>query len=183
MKHCGTETIETVRLHLRQFVREDAEAMYRNWASDEDVTRFLTWRAHSDASVSKQVLVEWINNYARSDFYQWAITLKEDVTEPIGSISVVAYNDQIGKVEIGYCIGQQWWHKGITSEALQNVISFLFEKVEVSRIEARHDPQNENSGEVMKKCGMKYEGTMRQADWNNQGVCDVCYYALLKDER
>ena len=32
------------------------------------------------------------------------------------------------------------------------------------------------------ECGMKYEGTMRSADWNNQGVHDVSYYALLKSE-
>lgn len=183
MKHCGTETIETKRLLLRRFVIEDTEAMYRNWASDEMVTQYLTWPTHPAPSVSQQVLTEWINNYERSDFYQWAITLKEDGAEPIGTISVVSYNDQIGKVELGYCIGQQWWHKGITSEALQQVMTFLFEKVEALRIEARHDRRNENSGEVMKKCKMKYEGTMRQADWNNQGVCDVCYYALLKSER
>ncbi len=50
-------------------------------------------------------------------------------------------------------------------------------------IEARHDPRNSYSGQVMKKCGMKYEGTLRGADWNNQGICDACYYALLASER
>lgn len=83
---------------------------------------------------------------------------------------------------IGYCIGKQWWHKGITSEALRSVIKYLFEEVEIRRIESRHDPRNPNSGAVMQKCGMKYEGTLRQADWNNQGVCDACYYAILLTE-
>lgn len=66
---------------------------------------------------------------------------------------------------------------------MRNVIEFLFEKVDVQRIESRHDPRNMNSGEVMKKCGLKYEGTLKNSDWNNQGVCDACYYALLKSER
>ena len=39
------------------------------------------------------------------------------------------------------------------------------------------------AGKVMMKCGMKYEGTLRSSDWNNQGICDACYYALLKSER
>lgn len=39
------------------------------------------------------------------------------------------------------------------------------------------------SGAVLKKCDMKYEGTLRMADWNNQGVCDACYCALLASER
>lgn len=50
-------------------------------------------------------------------------------------------------------------------------------------IEARHDPRNPNSGKVMQKCGMKYEGTLRCSDRNNQGLCDASYYALLKSER
>ena len=59
----------------------------------------------------------------------------------------------------------------------------LFDKVGMNRIEARHDPNNPHSGDVMKKCGMRYEGTMRQADRNNQGICDASCYALLKSER
>lgn len=51
------------------------------------------------------------------------------------------------------------------------------------KIESRHDPRNPNSGAVMKKCGMMYEGTLRQADWNNQGICDASYYAILKNDR
>lgn len=92
-------------------------------------------------------------------------------------------DEQTSMVHIGYCIGKAWWHQGITSEALKAVIDFLFDVVDVKRIESRHDPRNPNSGGVMKKCGMKYEGTLRSSDWNNQGICDACYYALLKSER
>ena len=42
MEHKGTKTIETERLTLRPFRAEDAEAMFRNWASDPEVTKFLT---------------------------------------------------------------------------------------------------------------------------------------------
>lgn len=86
-------------------------------------------------------------------------------------------------MHIGYCIGKAWWHRGITSEALKAVMDFLFDVVGANRIEARHDPRNPNSGGVMKKCGMKYEGTLRSAGRNGQGICDECYYALLKEER
>ena len=92
-------------------------------------------------------------------------------------------NENISKAHIGYCIGRTWWNRGITSEALKAVMDFLFDVVGVNRIEARHDPRNPNSGKVMKKCNMKYEGTLRSYDWNNQGISDACYYALLKSER
>ena len=42
MVHKGTVRIETERLILRRFVIDDAEAMYRNWAGEEEVVRFLT---------------------------------------------------------------------------------------------------------------------------------------------
>lgn len=182
MKHIGTQYLETERLILRKFVIEDAAAMYHNWASDKEVTKFLTWPAHGDISVSESILQDWSAGYEKMDYYQWAIVLKENNLEPIGSISVITYNDTVGMMHIGYCIGRKWWHQGITSEALQAVIDFLFNEVGAQRIESRHDPKNPNSGSVMKKCGMKYEGTFRKSDWNNQGICDASYYAILAEE-
>ena len=182
MKHCGTQKLETERLILRRFVIEDSAAMYNNWASDDEVTKYLTWPAHSSQEISKSILEDWVDSYSDESYYQWAIVLK-DKGEPVGSISVVEKNENVSKVHIGYCIGKAWWHRGITSEALKAVMDFLFDTVDVNRIEARHDPRNPNSGKVMKKCSMKYEGTLRSSDWNNQGICDACYYALLKSER
>lgn len=183
MKHCGTQRLETNRLVLRRYVNEDAVAMYKNWASDEEVTKFLMWPAHSDQEISQRVIEDWVNQYSHENYYHWAITLKENGTEPIGDIAIVNMKEEISAVHIGYCIGRTWWHRGITSEALKAVMDFMFDVVGVNRIESRYDPRNPNSGKVMEKCGMKYEGTLRSADWNNQGICDACYYALLKSER
>lgn len=182
MKHLGTKTIGTQRLILRRFVMEDAQAMFDNWASDSEVTQYLTWPAHSGVEVSKMVLADWISHYEEETFYLWAI-VPRDLGKPIGSISVVNQNDQLRSVEIGYCIGKNWWRRGYTSEALAGVMDFLFDEVAVNRVEARHDPNNPNSGAVMRKCGMRYEGTKRQADWNNQGVCDVSCYGILRTDR
>lgn len=182
MKHLGTRKIETSRLILRQFVSEDAQAMYENWASDPDVTKFLTWPAHGSMDVSKRVLNDWISHYEEDTFYQWAIVPK-DLDQPIGSISVVSRNDEVEMVHIGYCIGKKWWHQGIMTETLRAVIGFFFDQVGVHRVETRHDPNNPHSGAVMRKCGMTYEGTHRQSDRNNQGICDADWYGILKGER
>ncbi len=183
MKHCGAQKLETERLILRKYVYEDAEAMYKNWASDEEVTKYLTWEPHSSIKISQNIIQNWINEYSNDNFYHWAITLKNDPNNPIGDISVVHMNENVSMAHIGYCIGKAWWHKGITFEALNAVMNFLFDVVDVQRIESRHDSNNPNSGKVMKKCAMKYEGTLRRSDRNNQGICDACYYALLKSER
>ena len=181
LTHKGTQTIETSRLILRRAVREDTEAMFRNWASDPEVTKFLTWPAHSNIAVSEMVIGSWLQEYEKESYYQWMIVLKE-LDEPIGSISVVRQNDRVEEAEIGYCIGRRWWHKGIVSEALSAVIEYLFTEVGVNRVAARHDPNNPHSGGVMRKCGMKYEGTNRACDRNNQGICDAAQYSILRGE-
>ena len=182
MNHCGTRMIETKRLLLRKFVIEDADAMFRNWASDKEVTKILTWPVYTSLDTAIHILNEWTTSYEKPDFYQWAIVPK-DINEPIGSISVVSTNEKTQMAEIGYCIGRSWWNQGITSEALRAVIDFMFDQVGANRIQAKHDVNNPHSGLVMKKCGMKYEGTLRSAAVNNQGVCDVSIYALLKSDR
>ncbi|MBR3954017.1 MAG: GNAT family N-acetyltransferase [Clostridia bacterium] len=183
MKHCGTQKLETDRLILRRYICEDAAAMFKNWASDGEVTKFLMWKTHDSVEVSKSIITDWLQQYSDERYYHWAIVLKENGDEPIGDIAVVHMNEKVSMMHIGYCIGRKWWHQGITSEALKAVMDFLFDVVGVNRIESRHDPRNPNSGKVMQKCGMKYEGTLHSSDWNNQGICDACYYALLKTER
>jgi len=180
LTHKGTQTIETDRLILRKAGPEDAAPMFRNWASDPEVTKYLTWPAHESPEVTKKVLENWAAAYEKEDYYHWMIVLKE-LGEPIGSLCA----GTVGRAQsahIGYCIGKRWWHRGIMSEALQAVMKFLFEEVGYHRIEAMHDPNNPHSGGVMKKCGMRYEGTHRASDRNNQGICDAAYYGLLRSE-
>ena len=184
LQHKGTQRLETPRLSLRKFTVDDARAMYENWACDPEVTKFLTWPPHGSVAVTEQVLKSWVDGYGRDDFYQWAIVPKELGDAPIGSISVVSHNDEVGIAHVGYCIGRRWWHQGLTSQALQAVIDFLFDEVGAQRVESRHDPDNPHSGGVMRKCGMRYEGTLRRSDRNGQGaLCDACWYAILDDER
>lgn len=182
MKHLGTVQISTDRLLLRRFNSSDAQALFNNWANDSEVTKFLVWPPLASVEVAKNILSDWIDNYSDDKFYQWAIILKENGDDPIGTINVVHMNEEIDMVHIGYCIGKRWWHKGITSEAFKGIIPFLIEEVGVKRIESRHDPRNLNSGKVMLKCGLQYEGTLRDADMNNQGICDAAMYALLSKD-
>ena len=182
MEHKGIKQIETDRLILRKFTMDDVDAVFDNWASDPIVTEFLRWPAHSSTQITKHVMEDWIKQYDNMDCYRWAIVLKENGSEPIGIIDVVDKNEQLNILHIGYCIGRKWWHRGITSEAFSAIIPFLFNEVKANRIESQHDPNNPNSGKVMLKCGLKYEGTMRQADISNKGIVDASMYAILRED-
>lgn len=181
MDHQGTKIIKTPRLTLRPLCWEDREPMFRNWESDPAVTEFLRWPAAVSLEETDRVLGEWIASYRDPSFYQWAIVLDE-LGEPIGTISVVGQDEKTEKVHIGYCIGKRWWGSGITTEAYAAIIPFLFEEVGVNRIESQHDPNNPGSGRVMQKCGLTYEGTLRQADYSNKGIVDACMYSLLASD-
>ena len=182
MKHLGTITLETQRLILRKTLESDYEPMFRNWANDERVTKYMTWAPYESAEQLKNTYHQYLlDSQEKLDFYDWKIVLKKS-NELIGSIGVVKLSEDIEEAEIGYCLGASWWHMGIMTEAFQSVIQFMFEEVGVNRITATHDPRNPHSGDVMKKCGLLYEGTSRQAGKNMQGICDISRYAILKED-
>ena len=183
MKHKGTKIIETKRLILRPFTITDVEAMYDNWASDPEVTKHLTWLAHASLDVTKQILESWVAQYENLGYYQWAITLKEEGDAPIGSIGSVGKIEPLESIAIGYCIGKKWWRKGITSEALTALIKFFFEEVKVNHLAANHLLGNPNSGEVLLKCGFKYEGIKHEATRTNRGdIADSVEYGMLIED-
>ncbi len=182
MEHKGTKRLETERLILRRYIESDAEPMYRNWASDPEVSKYLTWPTHSDVEVTKSLLADWIARYENPDYYNWVIELKE-TGEVVGNISVVELKEKVGAAIIGYCMGQAWWGRGIMPEALKEVMRYLFDEVEMNRVAACHSTQNPKSGRVMQKAGMKYEGTLRGAGCDNQGIMDLVWYGLLKTDR
>lgn len=182
LNHLGTQTLESERLILRPFSPADAGAMYRNWASDPDVTKYLTWPTHTSEEITKGILQAWVTHYTEAGYYHWAIVCK-DRNEPIGSIAVMALDESVEKATVGYCLGRTWWHCGYMTEALRTVLEFLLNRVGLQRIDAYHDPRNPYSGAVMRNCGMEYEGTLRASDRNNQGICDACWYAILKESK
>lgn len=91
-------------------MRDDCRAIYENWARDKRVTEILCWEAHDDISVTEKLLGYWINGYKDPAFYQWAIVLKS-LGEPIGTIAVVDMDEKTDRVQIGCCIGANWWRQ------------------------------------------------------------------------
>lgn len=182
LTHKGTQIIETQRLILRPFTMEDAEPMFRNWASDDRVTHFLSWPSHRSVADTEPIVAAWAA--ADEHRYKWAITLKSNGPEPIGSICVTRHEERTRMAHMGYALGFAWWGQGFMSEALEAVIDYLFDEIGFNRIESCHDIHNHGSGAVMRKCGMLYEGRKRQSHFGNLGLHDVdCYAILASDPR
>ncbi len=182
MNKVGTQTIETDRLILRKFRLEDAEDMYANWASDPEVTRFLTWQPHPNVDATKSLLSDWIQRYEDGGYFNWVMELKE-TGKAIGNISVVKLKENTETADMGYCMSRAYWGKGLMPEALRAVMDFLFDVVGVNRVAACHDVNNPKSGRVMDKAGMKQEGILRVAGRNNLGICDEVWHAMIRSDR
>ena len=182
MNHIGTITLETERLILRRFTIDDAVPMFDNWASDDEVTKFLTWPTHKSIEDSKWFINMCLDNYSSLSFYNWAIELK-DTHELIGNISFVKIFEDTASVDFGWVIGRKYWGNGYAPEACNRIIDFIFDEVEANCVYAIHDVNNQKSGRAMQKLGMKFEGIIRQCNKNNQGIVDCARYSILKSER
>lgn len=177
MEFAEIRDIETKRLILRKFETNDAPEVYRNYASNDHVTRFLTWPTHTSVKDSYDYTNHVVESYKSGRHYEWAIVFKK-IGEVIGAISIVRMREDKNDVEIGYCIGEAFWHQGITSEALAAVIEFIKNDMKPKRIFAGHDINNPHSGDVMKKCGLQFFKRMNDGH-NNQGVCSVDVYEMI----
>ena len=182
MKDAGTQAIETKRLILRRFTVEDADDMYNNWASDPEVTEFLTWPPHGSVEVTRTLLEDWVSRYEDGTYFNWVMENKE-TGHAIGNISVVQLNEKVESAEIGYCMSRALWGQGYMPEALKAVMDYLFDTVGLNRVAATHDSNNPKSGRVMDKAGMKLEGTLRAAGRNNHGICDKVYHSMIRSDR
>ncbi len=181
LTHQGTQTIETKRLTLRRFALSDGPLMFKNWASDEVITRYMRWEPHDSVETTIAILTDWMNGYDSDKTYHWAICLKDG--EPIGSIAVLKIEDGDGCGEIGYCIGQAFWGNGYTTEAVAAVIDYMFASVGMERIEAYHAVNNPASGRVMEKAGMVLEGFARHKYRSRLGFQDCNMYGIIRSDR
>lgn len=178
--HKGTKTLYTERLKLRQFAVSDAQAMFENWASDERVTRFLTWHPHASVEETESLLRLWCADYEHADVYQWAM---EYEARAIGSISVVRMDTKSEWAELGYCMGHAYRNKGLMTEAAKAVIAYLFGEIGMNRIGISHADKNPASGRVAQKCGLTFEGTKRAYFKALNGeFLDIADYSILKSE-
>lgn len=182
MIHLGTKTLETERLILRKINQNDYKQAYANWCSRDAVARYVIWEVHKNESETKELFDNWIKQYEDNDTYRWIIEYKEN-HEVIGTIDVSKKFIDFDTCEIGYCMSDDYWNKGIMTEALKAVIKYLFEECKAETICADYLEYNPASGKVMKKAGMKYEGIQRKRVLDKDGRRnDLISCSILKEE-
>lgn len=159
MNFHGTKGLHTKRLILRKISVDDYKSAYINYCSRANVCRLLTWYPHDSEKDTKEYYESEIKKYNEPNYYAWVITFKDQPHDVIGCISSVKLNIENKEIEIGYVLSDDYWHQGIMSEAFAEVIKYLFLSEDFENIIACYLEENPHSGDVMHKCGLKYDYT------------------------
>ncbi len=156
MKHADI-FLETERLALRKLKLEDLD-LFVDLDSDPEVMRYLTGgkpqsREHYEKRIPE--LLKYISE--NPGLGLWPTYLKE-TNEFIGWY-ILKHLPDGGEVEIGFRIKKKFWGKGYSTEAGLALLKHGFETVGLNRIAAIVRPDNLASQAVIKKIGLKEEGT------------------------
>ena len=178
MNKYHAKKIVTPRLIIRKPKITDAEDMFKNWANDVEVTKYLTWDPHPSLDVTRMILSMWINLNKSSSSSEWLIIYRAS-KQAIGSINV--YNiDQNKECDIGFCISRQFWNKGLMSETVYHILKYIF-SLGIKMVRGSHIRENVASGKVMRKNHMRYTHTI-EGKHNHLGAVLIDYYVITAND-
>lgn len=172
--------LETERLWLRKLSMHDAGDVFE-YASVPEVSKYVTWMPHRTITDSKSFLKQVLYHYEQGVPSSWGIVLKEN-NKLIGTGGFIWWLVEHSKAEVGYVISNQYWNKGYMTESLNEILRFGFEIMQLERIEARCFIENTASERVMQKCGMRFEGILRNSMYIKGEYRNFKLYSILRSE-
>jgi RimJ/RimL family protein N-acetyltransferase len=170
-------TLETARLILRPMTLADAPEVHRLIDDIEIARNTLTIPHPYPEGLAELWIGTHQEKFEKNVEIVFGIERREDRVL-LGVIGVMP--EPHDQAEFGYWIGREYWGRGYASEAAAAAIGYAFGTLGVNRVEALHFISNEASGRVMEKCGMRYEGTLRQARKKWDEYVDVKVYAIVR---
>lgn len=113
--------------------------------------------------------------------FAFAITVDD---RAVGSIRAVRKeNIHYRTAEIGYSIAQEYWGKGLMTQAVQQLCDYVFTTSTIVRISAESFAKNHSSYRVLEKAGFTLEGVLQKHAEKNQQLFDMKLYALIRQEK
>ena len=154
-----SDPIITERLILRPPEPGDAGPVYRSWASDPEVVKYLTWYPHASPLETENWIRESMEGWKEGTDFPYLIAKKTG--EVIGGM---AWRPESAKFKgsIGYVLARSEWGQGYMTEALKALLENIFSDPAVFRAYAYCHVANRPSLRVMEKAGMVREGLLRR---------------------
>ena len=172
--------LDTPDLRLRRVRLSDAEGLYK-MLSDPESMKYWSHTPVSDVSDALKVLREDVESDAKGNSICWAVTQKGS-DEMIGKCILFQFSPANRRAEIGFILNRAYWRQGLMLQALQGVIHFAFNTLNLHRLEADVDPDNAGSLGILEKLGFEREGLFRDR-WQLRGAwVDSVMLGLLNRE-
>jgi ribosomal-protein-alanine N-acetyltransferase len=147
----------------------------------EEVTKFYGTDRFTFLGEATRLIDMFQKNYHDKRGIRWGIILKEN-HRLIGTVGLNGLQLKNKRAEIGYELHPKYWKQGVTSEAIQEVLRFSFEKMDLFRIGAVVYPENIASIKLLEKQGFKNEGLLRGYMLQNDQFHDTYVLSILKPE-
>ncbi|MDQ0225931.1 GNAT family N-acetyltransferase [Metabacillus niabensis] len=170
--------LETDRLILREMTKEDAEGIFACF-SNEDVTRYYGQETLEKIEQAEKIVDFFSKSYSEKRGIRWGIE-RRGTKGIIGTIGFNAWLPKHKRAEIGYELHPDYWRNGYTLEAVLKVISYGFEKLDLTRIGAVVFIENKASNNLLEKVGFQKEGVLRDYMYQNGKAYDTFVYSLLR---
>ena len=148
------ETLRGPRVTLRAPTLDDAEPLFERIVSDPEVSRYMSWRTHTDVDETRRVITEIFNTGGETT---WLIELR-DGEGPIGICGWRRPQPHI--IDFGYFLGRPWWRQGLTSEVVQLLLDKARRDPTVYRMTAHCHVDNTGSAAVLARSGLTLEGRL-----------------------
>ena len=154
--------LETERLILRRWEKNDAESLYE-YAKDPDVGPIAGWPAHRSIEESRDVIKNVFNGKEA-----YAICLKTD-NKAIGAVELklnghTDMTERDDECELGYWLGKPFWGQGIVPEAVKEMLRHAFEEIGMTTVWVGYYEGNAKSKRVQEKCGFRYRWKSEDVD-------------------
>lgn len=169
--------LETKRLELRRIDNQDVDEIYV-LRSDTAIMKYIP---RPLVKTKGQALEHIANINAKIDSNEginWGITLKGNTTL-IGIIGFYRIDVENHRAEIGYMLHPDHSSKGIISEAVNHLIEFGFNKMQLHTIEGVIDPDNSASAKVLERNGFIKEGHFKEKQYFEGRFYDSAVYSLV----
>ncbi len=150
-----TPRMETERLLLREVQAEDVNDIFKCWMQDEDVSRYMYWKASNDIKDVEEFVDFELGQIESDAWYRWIIVLKE--TEEIIGTCLIYFNEEENDWDISYNLGKKYWGIGYITEAMKQVMDLAKNELQITECIASHAVENPASGHVIEKLGFTYE--------------------------
>lgn len=170
--------LETERLILRQVSEKDIDEIFF-LRSDPKILQFLGRDPAINADEALR-FIKMINELEKNnEGITWGIVLKPH-NKLIGTICYWNIMKGHYRAEVGYGLHTAFQGKGIMQEALQEVLRYGFETINLHSAEARTDPKNISSIKLLERNHFIREGLFKEDFFYKDNFLDTAVYSLLK---